>query len=223
LYRHFHFASDKVEPMGWAVLHELRLRIEELYTGWFLPQFGTAWGTVMEGEGGLLRHWTVAGVPNQHRFFDTQVAPLLASGAKRVFVVISDAFRFEAAEELVQQLNSKSRFKAGLSVATGRAAELHHAGDGGAAAASQLAYKTNSNVDVLADGQPVSTLEQRNAHLAKYDGLAIKADELLALGKDKGRERVRDRRVIYMYHDHIDALGDKQATEGMTSRPWTRP
>lgn len=53
-------------------------------------------------------------------------------------------------------------------------------------------------------------------HLARYDGLAIKADELLALGKDKGRALVRDRRVIYIYHDHIDALGDKQATEGLT-------
>lgn len=216
LYRHFHFASDKVEPMGWAVLHELRLRIEELYTGWFLPQFGTAWGKVIEGESGLLGHWTVAGVPNQHRFFDTQVAPLLASGAKRVFVVISDAFRFEAAEELVQQLNSRSRFKAALAAQLGVLPSYTTLGMAALLPHHSLSYKTNSNVDVLADGQPVSTLEQRNAHLAKYDGLAIRSDELLALGKDKGRERVRDRRVIYIYHDHIDALGDKQATEGLT-------
>lgn len=218
LYRHFHEAAEKVEPMGWAVLHELRARIEDAYTGWFLPQFGSAWAKVIEGEGGLLSHWTLAGVPNQHRFFDVQVSPLLAAGAKRVFVVISDAFRFEAAEELVRELNSKSRFKAALSAqlgvlpsytALGMAALLPH---------HSLAYKINSNLEVLADGQPVSTLEQRNAHLAKYEGLAIKADELLALGKDKGRALVRERRVIYVYHDHIDALGDKQATEGLTFR-----
>ena len=35
-------------------------------------------------------------------------------GAKRVFVVISDAFRFEAAAELVDELNSRSRVKARL-------------------------------------------------------------------------------------------------------------
>lgn len=120
-----------------------------------------------KGSGGrerLIGALTVAGVPNQHHFFDTQVAPLLASGAKRVFVVISDAFRFEVAEELVQQLNSRSRFKAGFGIAArrvlpsyttlGMAALLPH---------HSLSYKINSNLDVLADGQPVSTLEQRNA------------------------------------------------------------
>ena len=216
LYRHFHSASNKVEPMGWAVLHELRLRIEEIYTGWFLPQFGAAWAKVLEGESGLLGHWTVAGVPNQHHFFDTQVAPLLASGAKRVFVVISDAFRFEVAEELVQQLNSRSRFKAALASQLGVLPSYTTLGMAALLPHHSLSYKINSNLDVLADGQPVSTLEQRNVHLARYDGLAIKADELLALGKDKGRALVRDRRVIYIYHDHIDALGDKQATEGLT-------
>jgi uncharacterized protein (TIGR02687 family) len=216
LYRYFHFAADAVEPMGWAVLHELRSRIEDIYTGWFLPQLGAAWDKVVEGESGLLSNWTVAGMPNQHRFFDTQVAPLIDAGTKRVFVVISDAFRFEAAEELVLDLNSRSRFKASLSAqlgvlpsytALGMAALLPH---------QTLAYKTNSNLDVLADGLPVSNLEQRNALLGRYDGLAIKSDELLALGKDKGRALVRDRRVIYVYHDHIDALGDKQTTEGLT-------
>jgi uncharacterized protein (TIGR02687 family) len=157
-------------------------------------------------------------MPNQHCFFDIQVAPLLAAGAKRVFVVISDAFRYEAAEELVQQLNSKSRFKAGLSSQLGVLPSYTTLGMAALLPHHSLAYKANSNLDVLADGQPVSTLEQRNAHLATYEGLAIKADELLALGKDKGRAQVRDRRVIYVYHDHIDALGDKQATEGMTFR-----
>jgi uncharacterized protein (TIGR02687 family) len=46
--------------------------------------------------------------------------------------------------------------------------------------------------------------------------LAFKAGELLELGKDKGRERVRDQRVVYVYHDRIDMLGDKQASEGQT-------
>jgi uncharacterized protein (TIGR02687 family) len=208
----------KVEPMGWAVLHELRARHRGNLHGLVPAAVRYRLGQGVEGEGGLLSHWTAAGMPNQHRFFDIQVAPLLAAGAKRVFVVISDAFRYEAAEELVQQLNSKSRFKAGLSSQLGVLPSYTTLGMAALLPHHSLAYKANSNLDVLADGQPVSTLEQRNAHLAKYEGLAIKADELLALGKDKGRALVRDRRVIYVYHDHIDALGDKQATEGMTFR-----
>jgi hypothetical protein len=60
----------------------------------------------------------------------------------------------------------------------------------------------------------VSTVEQRSDQLSKYQGVAIKADDLLALGKDKGREFVRDQQVIYVYHDKIDLLGDKQGSEG---------
>lgn len=38
----------------------------------------------------------------------------------------------------------------------------------------------------------------------------------MALGKDKGRELVREQRLIYIYHDRIDMTGDKQASETKT-------
>src|SRR6185369_13852510 len=198
------------EPVGWALLHELRERIENSYSGWFVPQLGSAWSKILEGENGLLSHWTSKAWGNQEDFFARHVQSHLDSGIKRVFVIISDAFRYEAAEELVREINGKNRFKASLSTmlgvlpsytALGMAALLPH---------KTLAYKRNSNLEVMADGAVVSTLEQRSDQLAKYSGVAVKADDLLAMGKDKGREFVRDQRVIYVYHDKIDLLGDKQ-------------
>ncbi len=56
-----------------------------------------------------------------------------------------------------------------------------------------LAYKESANLDVLADGHLVATLEQRNEHLRSVGGMAIKAEDLMALGKEKGRELVRER------------------------------
>lgn len=218
LYRHFHFAADAVEPMGWAVLHELRARVEQIYTGWFMPQLGAAWDKVLVGEHGLLESWTVAGLAKQQDFFRTQVTPLLDEGVRRVFVVVSDAFRFEAAEELARMLNSKSRFKARLDAQLGVLPSYTSLGMAALLPHETLEYKQNASVDVLVDGQPAASLEQRNAQLQRHGGIAIKADDLLALGKDKGRALVRDQRVIYVYHDHIDALGDKQATEGLTFR-----
>jgi len=79
-----------------------------------------------------------------------------------------------------------------------------------------LAYKTNSNLELIADAKPVSTTEQRSAYLGSYSGAAIKAEDLLALGKEKGREFVRDHRLIYVYHDRIDLIGDKQSSETKT-------
>lgn len=216
LYRHFHTAADAVEPTGWAVLHELRETIEGAYSGWFIPHLSTAWAKVIEGPQGLLTHWKLPEVTPQQAFYERRVLPLFDGGVKRVFVLISDAFRFEVAQELVQHTNSKSRFKASLDgmlgvlpsyTALGMAALLPH---------QTLAYKESVNLDVLADGHTVATLEQRNEHLKNFGGIAVKAEDLMALGKDKGRELVRDQRLIYVYHDRIDMTGDKQASETKT-------
>lgn len=216
LYRHFHTAADAVEPMGWAVLHELRETIEGVYSGWFIPHLSAAWSKVIEGPQGLLNHWKLPEVTPQQAFYERKVLPLFDSGVKRVFVVISDAFRYEVAQELVQHTNSKSRFKASLDgmlgvlpsyTALGMAALLPH---------KTLAYKESANLDVLADGHAVATLEQRSEHLQRFGGLAIKAEDLLGLGKEKGRELVRDQRLVYVYHDRIDMTGDKQASETKT-------
>lgn len=216
LYRHFHTAADAVEPTGWAVLHELRATIENLYSGWFIPHLSSAWAKIMEGPKGLLSSWSLPGVTPQQNFFKQKVEPLFEGSVKRVFIVISDALRFEVAHELVQHTNSKNRFKASLDgmlgvlpsyTALGMAALLPH---------KTLAYRVSNTVEVQVDGQTVATLDQRNEHLRGFGGLAIKAEDLMALGKDKGRELVRDHRLIYVYHDRIDMIGDKQASETKT-------
>jgi len=216
LYRHFHTAADAVEPMGWAVLHELRGNIESVYSGWYIPQLSLAWAKVLEGPQGLLATWRLPTVTPQQQFFERKVLPLFDGNVKRVFVLISDAFRYEVAQELAQHINSKNRFKATLCgmlgvlpsyTALGMAALLPH---------QTLAYKEGAHLDVLADGHSVASLEQRSDHLKAFGGIAVKAEELMALGKDKGRELVRDQRLIYIYHDRIDMTGDKQASETKT-------
>ena len=216
LYRHFHTAADLVEPTGWAVLHELRATIESVYSGWFIPQLSTAWAKIAEGPKGLLATWALPGVTPQQNFYKQKVAPLFEGSVKRVYVVISDALRFEVAQELVQQTNSKSRFKASLDAmlgvlpsytALGMAALLPH---------KTLAYKVGSVEEVQVDGQTVATLDQRSEYLKSSGGLAIKAEDLMSLGKDKGRELVRDQKLVYVYHDRIDMIGDKQASETKT-------
>jgi uncharacterized protein (TIGR02687 family) len=216
LYRHFNRAAEYVEPMGWAVLHELRQRIEAIYSGWFIPQLSSAWAKLLEGEAGLLASWRIPGIINQQDFFNQVVMPLSDGGAKRIFVIISDAFRYEVADELVQTINSKSRLKASLSSVLGVLPSYTGLGMASLLPHQTLAYKSNSNLDLLADGKPVSTTEQRNAYLGTYSGVAVKAEDLLAMGKDKGREFVRDRRLVYIYHDRIDLIGDKQSSETKT-------
>jgi uncharacterized protein (TIGR02687 family) len=216
LYRHFHTAADAVEPTWWAVLHELRKTIESVYSGWFIPQLSSGWAKIIEGPQGLLTNWSLTKVTPQQDFYKLKVEPLFEGPVKRVFVVISDALRYEVAHELVQQTNSKNRFKASIDgmlgvlpsyTALGMAALLPH---------KSLAYKVGNTVEVQVDGQTVATLEQRNDYLRAFGGMAIKAEDLMSLGRERGREWVRDHRLVYVYHDRIDMIGDKQASETKT-------
>jgi uncharacterized protein (TIGR02687 family) len=216
LYRTFMRATDAVEPMGWSLLHELRERMEDAYSGWFIAQLSSAWDGVVGGPAGLLQHWKLADVPNQQNFYEQFVSPSYSSGAKRVYVVISDAFRFEAAEELTSTLNSKNRVKARLETMLGVLPSYTTLGMASLLPHKQLAYRSNAALDVTVDGLPCATLEQRSAVLAGHGGVAISRDELMQKGKLGGREFVKPYQLVYIYHDHIDAIGDKRSTEGKT-------
>jgi uncharacterized protein (TIGR02687 family) len=216
LYRSFMRAAETVEPMGWALLHELRDKIEDAYSGWFLSQLSSAWGSIIEGNGGLLATWKLDGTVNQQDFFNRMLAPAFAAGSKRVFVVISDAFRYEAAEELVRDLNGKSGVKATLDAMLGVLPSYTALGMASLLPHESLAYKANANLDVTADGMPTATLDQRSAILARFGGIAIKREELMELGRTKGREFIQPHRLIYVYHDLIDMIGDKQGSETKT-------
>ncbi|MFP4533976.1 MAG: BREX-1 system phosphatase PglZ type A [Desulfobacterales bacterium] len=216
LYRVFNEYADAAEKAGWDVLKTLRESVENCYTGWFLENIGLVWGDFLDSDKGrLIDDWQIPGVCNQYRFFREYVAPVIKAGPKnRVFVIASDALRYEAAEEFARQINSRYRFKAEISAmlgvlpgytALGMAALLPH---------DTLSFKDNG--DVLADGKPTSTIKQRENILAENQGTAIKADDLMAMSKDQGRDYVKPFRVIYIFHDRIDATGDKASTEGET-------
>lgn len=216
-YRYFNHAADQVELAGWQLLHSLRKKVEESYTGWFIPQLALSWGKVIEGDQGLLQDWTLPGIVKQVDFYAREVKPLLDNtSVKRVFVIISDALRYEAAEELCRDIVNRNRFKATLSsmlsvlpsyTSLGMAALLPH---------KTMAYKDNAYLSVMVDGMPTSSTLERNAVLSKHDGVAINWEDLIALGKEKAFEHVRAASVVYVYHDRIDLLGDKAASERKT-------
>ena len=78
----------------------------------------------------------------------------------------------------------------------------------------QLEY-TDSG-DVLADGLSTAGRANRDQILATVGGMAVSADALIKLKKSEGRALVDGKKVVYVYHDKIDAIGDKRATENDT-------
>jgi uncharacterized protein (TIGR02687 family) len=68
--------------------------------------------------------------------------------------------------------------------------------------------------EVLADGRSTQGIEARNAVLnaTGVSSMAVKANDILAMNQE-GRQVVKPHRVIYIYQDHIDAVGDHTASE----------
>lgn len=213
LYRHFCHNADVAESHAWDILKSLRKEVEAAYKNWFLVQIALKWAKFVGG--GLLEKWEIPGVPNQYRFYEKHVAPRQREAEnRRSFVVISDAFRYEAATELAKVLNGEYRFQAELTTqlsvlpsytALGMASLLPH---------EQLEYTDKG--DVLADGVSTSGSENRNTILSKVEGMAVGADALIGMSREDGRQLVEGKKVVYVYHNEIDTRGENVATEGDT-------
>lgn len=217
LYRHFCEAADHAESQGWNILKPLREDVERCYVNWFVPTLALAWGKFVDPQGtsALLTRWRIDERPNQHQFFDRHVRPRLEeAGNRKAYVIISDAFRYEAAEELARELNGKYRFEATLASQLGVLPSYTALGMASLLPHKTLTYKPNG--DVLVDGKPTSSTDQRNEILQAVQGMACKASDLLAMKRDEGREFVKDKRVVYIYHNAVDATGESAATEEKT-------
>jgi uncharacterized protein (TIGR02687 family) len=218
LYRHFCESADTAEARGWNIVKSLRTEIEAHYVNWYLANLSLAWGQFIEPHAatdspGLLAKWEIDKVPPQYRFFDTHVRPWLNEGEnRRAFVVISDAFRYEAAQELAAELNGKYRFEATLASQLGVLPSYTALGMASLLPHRTLSYK---ETDVLVDGRS-SVAGERDGILQTVGGMACKAEELMAKRKEDGRDFVRDKRAVYVYHDMVDAVGDGGKIERIT-------
>ena len=212
-YRIFCEHAGYAAAHDWDVLKGLEDRIEDLYGNGYLARLGLSWGKMIEGS--LMKSWRVNDIPNQQSFFRHFVQPILdQSDDRRVFVIISDALRYEAAEELSRDINGRYRMEAKLEAQLGVLPSYTALGMASLLPHTELAYTRKGTVEV--DGQSTAGIAQRGKILANVDGVAVKFEDLMKMTKDEGRDFIRPYRVVYIYHNRIDAVGDSAPTESNT-------
>jgi uncharacterized protein (TIGR02687 family) len=218
-YRKFHEYADKVELGSWDVLKKLKDAVEDCYSDWFISHLALTWGSFVEkgSAWGLIKAWSLPGVRNQYNFYEGYVESVIKTTSRnRIFVIISDGLRYEAAEELTRLVNGRYRLRAKIDTMLGVLPSYTGLGMAVLLPHKTLTYKDKNSSEILVDGLPASTLEQRGKILARVKGTSIKAEDLLSMNKDEGREFVKPHQVIYIYHNKIDAIGDKAASESNT-------
>ena len=213
-YRQFHAAFGKSLKESSTVLEDLYKKVaeyaEKLYKNWYLATLSSQWTMLVADE--LSKSSALAGIPQQADFYKNYVKPIAASGS-RAYVIISDALRYEVAVELTGQLIRETKGSAKISAmqatfpsATkfGMAALLPH---------NQLQLTDDGKV--LCDGNSTEGTAARENILAMQhpQNVAIAYKALLAMTKDERQKAVANAQVVYIYHNAIDAVGDKAVTE----------
>ncbi|MBK1758619.1 MAG: BREX-1 system phosphatase PglZ type A, partial [Escherichia coli] len=187
-----------------------------LYSNWYLAELSRNWNEVLEAEN-RMQAWQIPGVPRQQNFFNEVVKPQFQNPQiKRVFVIISDALRYEVAEELGNQINTEKRFTAELRSQLGVLPSYTQLGMAALLPHEQLCYQPGNGDIVYADGLSTSGIPNRDTILKNYKGMAIKSKDLLELKNQEGRDLIRDYEVVYIWHNTIDATGDTASTEDKT-------
>lgn len=213
-YRQFHAAFGKSLKESSTVLEDLYKNVadyvEKLYKNWYLANLGSQWTTLVADE--MEKGSALTGLPQQADFYRNHVKPIASSGS-RVFVIISDALRYEVAVELTGQLLRETKGTAKIS---SMQATFPSATKFGMAAL--LPHKELNLTDdgkVLCDGESTEGTAAREKILANaHQGdVAITYKSLLSMKQAERREKVSGANVVYIYHNAIDAVGDKAATE----------
>ena len=213
LYRKFHLAFGNSLRNSNSLLEDPLKHtaeyVEGLYQNWFLTDLGQSWCRAIAED--LETMGYVSEIQRQQDFYRRFVAPLTAKKS-RVFVIISDALRYEVAAELTERLTRTTKGKAELCAMQSVFPSITKFGM--AALLPGDALSVTENMEVQVDGLPTrSTRERANVLNRKTDSVAVQYTDLLSMKQAERRQLIAGKNVVYIYHNAIDAIGDKAATE----------
>lgn len=204
-YRQYHLAFGKSLTVGNDQLDDLFKqvtdRVEGLYTHWFLGELGNHWSDVCAEE--LVQYGYLLEVPQQEVFYRQKVK----GQENRVFVIISDALRYEVAASLAEQLRRETQSKVVLSACAGIFPTVTKFGMAALLPHKQLSIKERSNGDlqILADGMSTDAGNRDKVlKAANRNSVALKYKEIAPMKRAQRSVLVKGMDVVYIYHDKID-------------------
>jgi uncharacterized protein (TIGR02687 family) len=206
LYRQFTYAARTAEYS--SPLEELRVQVESFYANKFLHNVGAAWQQQVDG----LEQWRSTAVRSQTSFFTDYVAPITRDGRRKAVVIVSDALRYEVADELGSRIRQEDRFDASLDAVLGVLPSYTQLGMAALLPHNTIGHSKDGD-PVVVDGQRSDGTQNRSKILNRVGGRAIQAEDVFSLTRDELRELYQQNHILYVYHNRIDATGDKAGTE----------
>lgn len=213
-YRHYWQAALPLSDS--ALLQSLHGKVEQLYRD-VLHWQAEHWDACLL-EAGV---WPIPALAQQTDFFEKQVWLKSNRGEQRTVVIISDAMRYEVAQELqsrlAEQMSGNNQLEALAGVLPSR---THFGMSALLPRTSQQPLRLDAELRIEIDGQRPENAESRSKLLAAAGQArgnkaitALRYSELLSLKREAGRELAKSFQIAYIYHDQIDATGDKHGNQ----------
>lgn len=212
-YRHFLVAFGQALKAGGALEDRLKQAAEYaegLYQNGFLAPLGECWTNAAASELSSLGY--VSEVARQQDFYARYVQPLVKKNT-RAFVIISDALRYEVAAELTMRLSRTTHGAVNLENMQAMFPSITKFGM--AALLPGRSFAMDAEGDVLRDGMMTRSTAAREKVLCAVNAksVALTYNDLLAMKRAERHTLASGKEVVYIYHNAIDAMGDKPATE----------
>ena len=203
-YRLFHLSFQKSLETSNILLDDLFKhvadKVEGLYSHWFLGGLGNNWSDVCADE--LEQFGKVLEIAKQEDFYRSRIK----NSDTRVFVIISDALRYEVAASLADQLRRETQSKVSLSsmqsifpsiTKFGMAALLPH---------KELSAEVRNDIlTVFADAQSTaSTNRDKVLKNENPSSVALQYKNIIGMKRAERSALVKGMDVVYLYHDTID-------------------
>ena len=200
-YRKFYYSFDQIEDTG--AFEGLRTLIENIYTNEYLGKIMPKWNEGIQETGALQE------MPLQRNFYNRY----LRNAKERTVVIISDAMRYEVGQELFKRMLDDPKCTAKMEAQLSVLPSYTRLG-----MAALLPHKSMTMTDdfrVLVDDVLCNDLSGRQTVLQKHqaNGVCVQFDDIKGLKKNDLRDIFTGMQVVYVYHNQIDARGDKPTTE----------
>ncbi|WP_312433277.1 BREX-1 system phosphatase PglZ type A [Lacrimispora sp.] len=198
-YRYFYYHYDKI--ISNAMYDTLRELVENIYTNEYLNPLSVAWNNAFaecKADTGLVK---------QQDFYSRYVKSI----KERIIVIISDALRFEVGQTLMKRLMADEKCTA--TIFPMQSVLPSYTRFGMSALLPHKELSMDEDYRVLVDGKICDDLKSREQILQSYapNSIAVQFDDIKTV-KD-AKEITTGKDVVYIYHNQIDARGDKLNTE----------
>lgn len=200
-YRYFYYYLDKLEDS--TKFDKLKELVENIYANEYLAKVCTNWNDLFSTELESLQ------ITKQPDFFSRNVN----YSKDQLVVIISDALRYEVGMTLLEKLQADEKCTATMKTMASTLPSITQYSM--AALLPHRSLELTEDYFVLVDGQKTDTLEQRQAILQKYKPASrcVQYDDIKNLSVSDLRSIFTRQDVVYIYHNQIDARGDKLNTE----------